>query len=178
MRSRSLLTATVALVLAPVLAGPLASAATAPSHAPTPKQIRAAVARATRSPDLWTTINICNTKRHTDQIGVRGQMPALGFTSRLYMDVLIEYWSETDKRFNPTNARKQIPIGRAAHAVHQSGAIFQFAPAAGILRGVVTFEWRLAGKVIGRVVRKTGHGYSHVDFGDPPGYSAGICAIG
>jgi hypothetical protein len=174
MRRRYSPIAVAALVLAALLpAGPLAKTPVSP----TAKEIRSAVDRATRSSDLWATINICNTKHHRNRIGIRGQMPSLGFTSRLYMDVRIEYWSETDGRFEATDARKRIALGRASHAVHQSGAIFSFTPPAGTLRGVVTFEWRLAGKVIGRVTRKTGHGYKHVDFADPAGFSAGTCRI-
>jgi hypothetical protein len=93
------------------------------------------------------------------------------------MDVRIEYWSQTDGRFEATNAHKRIALGRGSRAVHQSGVIFSFTPPAGTLRGVVTFEWWLADKVIGRVVRKTGHGYKNVDFADPPGFSAGTCII-
>jgi hypothetical protein len=167
----------LALVAYPSATASARATARKPSKGPTAAEVRAAVARAARSRDLWATINICNTPRNPAKIGIRGQMPALGFTSRLYMDVRIEYWSGSDKRFKPTNARQLIALGRTARAVHQSGAIFPFNPGAGILRGVITFQWRLGRKVIGKVVRRTGHGYQHVDFGDPPGYSAGLCTI-
>jgi hypothetical protein len=160
-----------------------ATAATARHHRPvatrpTAAQIRAAIGRAMRSSDLWATVNVCNTTRHKNKIGIRAQMPSLGFASRLYIDVRVDYWSPADNRFEPTQADSgPISLGRATHAVHQGGSLFTFAPPAGVLRGVVTFEWRLGGKVIGRAVRKTGHGYKHVDFADPPGYSAGTCTI-
>src|SRR6516165_1209759 len=59
---------------------------------PTAAQMRAAVQRAERSKYLWATVNICNTKRHPHAIGVRGQMPALGFPALLQMTVHLKYW--------------------------------------------------------------------------------------
>jgi hypothetical protein len=31
--------------------------------------------------------------------------------------------------------------------------------------------------VLARTTRKTTHGHKHVDFADPPGYSAGVCVL-
>ena len=44
---------------------------------------RAAVRRAERSRELWATINICsaNAKPGGGELGVRGQMPSLGFSA-------------------------------------------------------------------------------------------------
>jgi hypothetical protein len=166
------LAAALALSASPALA------AAERHHEPSAAQVKAALARAARSPDLWATVNICDTPRYPDTIGIRGQMPGLGFAARLYMRVRVEYWSDETRRFELVPGVDQtVSVGRATRGVHQSGVTFQFIPPAGTLRGLVTFEWKRSGRVLGRLTRKTGHGYQHVDFADPPGYSAGTCSI-
>lgn len=148
------------------------------SHGPTGAQIRAAIRRAEHSRDLWATVNICNTKRHRHIIGIRGQMPSLGFASRLSMDVQVDYWSVKDNRFKPDPAVNPQPIalGQVSTGLHQGGVSLRFEPRA-ILSGEITFTWTRSGKVLGHAHRKTGHGYKHVAYADPPGYSAAICRI-
>jgi hypothetical protein len=168
----------IALVLA-ALAGLPAQVALSQqsSRSPTAAQIRAAIRRAEHSRDLWATINICNTKRNRHIIGIRGQMPSLGFASRLSMDVQIDYWSFKDRRFKPDpGVTKSILLGRVTNGLRQGGVSFRFPPPV-ILSGEITFTWRRQGKVLGHAHRKTGHGLKHVDFGDPPGYSTATCRI-
>jgi hypothetical protein len=177
-----------ALVLASavVLVAGVSPPSAATATGPTPAQVRAAVARAEKSKDLWATINACNipstNPRGEKLIGVRVQMPALGFPSRLYKAVEIEYWSPARKRFLKTDARYPLKsFAIAVHAPQQSGVSFAFTrpPAGGhfLLRGVATLEWRIGTRVLGRVVRSTGHGYKHVDFSRPPGYNEATCTI-
>jgi hypothetical protein len=148
---------------------------------PTAAQIRAAVNRAENSPDLWATINICNTAQFPNYIGVRGQMPALGFTATISMDVGVEYYSIASKKFEQVGSVQHVNLGRSTKGVHQGGVRFPFqAPAAGEtyqLRGFITFNWWYRGKLIGSAVHRTKHGQKNVDYSDPPGYSAGICLI-
>ncbi len=149
-----------------------------PGRGPTPAQVRAAVRRAERSRQLWATINICNTRRHRDALGVRGQMPALGFPASLSMNIQVEYWSSADGRFKPDPyAKRLVKLGRVSFGVEQGGHIFQFGAHAGLLSGVVTFEWARAGRLLGRATRATTRGHRDVDFGDPRRYSAATCAI-
>jgi hypothetical protein len=145
---------------------------------PTAAEIRAAVHRAERSRDLWATVNVCKKKDTQDIIGIRGQMPSLGFATSMSLDVQVEFWSRDNARFEPIpGAVQHVRLGTAAHTVLQGGASFKFQPPAGELRGVVTFEWKRGRKVLARATRKTTHGHKHVDFADPPGYSAGICTL-
>jgi hypothetical protein len=184
----------LAAALPPVqTAGAAAPAATAPSPPlahkrpaghetrPTRAQISAAVQSAERSPDLWATINVCNTTQHPDYIGIRGQIPALGFTTHISMTVRVEYYDPARGRFEPTTAIKSVDLGRATRGAHQGGVQFPFqAPAAGEsyeLRGAITFQWAIGRRVLARAIRHTKHGYQDVDFADPPGYSAGTCTI-
>jgi hypothetical protein len=168
-----------AAVLALTPAAALASGGVkhAPTARPTRAQIRAAVARAKHSPNLWATINICDTNRYRRTIGIRGQMPALGFATRMSMQFEIEYWSTTDQRYEPDpNAIAQINLRRHAYGLQQGGVAFAFAPPQR-LRALVTFEWKLGTRVVAQLTRQTTGGHRGVDFSDPTGYSASSCSI-
>jgi hypothetical protein len=148
------------------------------SSSPTPAQVRTAVRRAKRSRDLWATVNICNTKRHPNVIGVRGQMPGLGFPATLEVDIQVDYWSPASKGFKPApGAKRSIPLGRKQTGLYQGGWQFQFGPHAGSLRGLVTFKWKLGSKQLGRATRTTSAGHRDAEFGDPARYSSGNCVI-
>lgn len=151
----------------------LASSASGP---PTAAQIRTAVRKAERSPYLWTTINICNTKRYPLTVGVRGQMPALGFSASLYMDVQALYW--TDGRFvQVPKVAKLIDLGRQTSGLHQSGVSFSFAPGASRLSGSITFTWKRGTRILAQATRPATRGHPSADYGDPQHYSSEQCVI-
>jgi len=154
---------------------------TKPSTGPTAQQIRTAVAAAERSPDLWATVNVCTSGTSDDEVGIRGQMPSLGFATTLLMNISLSYWNYTDMQFEPFNASSPLSLGKGTHGIHQGGVSFPvYPPAAGsmyLVRGAITFEWKLGDKILGKVVRNTGHGYPNVGFSDPPGYSSGTCTL-
>jgi hypothetical protein len=159
------------------IAAAAAPAAAGAQPAPTTTQIHTAIAVAEHSKALWATVNICDTKQHPDTIGVRGQMPSLGFPADLSMNVQINYWSFATSKFVPDRGvSKTVSLGRPMNQVIQGGANFKFTPPV-VLSGTVTFEWKLAGKVIGQATRQTGYHYKHVDGGDPPGYSRPTCEM-
>ena len=144
---------------------------------PTPRQITQAVRRAQHSRQVWATVNICNTRHHPHTIGIRGQLPALGFPAKLYMHIQVNYWIKAKRKFMPdSNAKHSLSLGTQSSGRHQAGFTWQFAPPA-YLSGTVTFEWRLGRKVIGRTTRRTVRGIKNVDDGDPTGYSAATCRI-
>jgi hypothetical protein len=144
---------------------------------PTPAQVRAAVAKAERSKQLWSTVNICNTKHHPDAIGIRGQMPSLGFPASLFMQVQVDYYNYAAKKFEPDPGVQQwVSLGDPADEIVQGGTEFKFKPPA-VLAGTVTFQWKLHGKVIGTKQRATAGGHKNAKFGDPPGYSSNDCTI-
>jgi hypothetical protein len=168
---------TIAAVLAGVTAAP-AGAATQASG-PSSAQIRAALATAERSGALWATVNICNTSRHRDVIGIRAQQPALGFSSTLFVRIEVEYWSGTAYRPDPApGATKLLRLGTASGgSTRQAGWSFQFGPHAGTLRGLVRYQWVHGSRVLGSTTRVTTQGHNGVRYADPPGYSAAKCAI-
>jgi hypothetical protein len=144
---------------------------------PTPAKIKTAVARAEHSRFLWATVNICNTARHPEEIGIRGQMPALGFATEMTMTVHLSYWSFAKSAFVPIpHLAKRIALGTATNGTVQEGVAFTFNPPV-ILSGSITFQWRLDGMAIATTTRSTSHGDKGVDDSDPKGYSTATCSM-
>jgi hypothetical protein len=165
--------ALLVVVLAVVATPALGSAA-----GPTPNQIKTAVRSAERSKRLWATINVCDTHKHPRTIGIRGEVPALGFRTTISISLGVDFWSKTDKRFEPDpQASRMIKVGPVSHGIHQRGVTFQFAAHAGRLRGTAKFSWTRRGKVLGSTKRVTTSSHHDADFGDPSGFSAATCMI-
>lgn len=155
----------------------IAAAAAAAAGSPTPAQIRTDVARAEHSRSLWATVNFCNTKHHPHQIGIRGQMPALGFPAQLQMTVKLRYWDTTSHRFQPIpNLSRRIVLGTVSYGTVQQGVRLTFAPPV-LLSGTISFSWQRHGKTLATVTKPTTRGNTGVDDGDPKGYSAATCRI-
>lgn len=170
--------ATTVLVLGVAVAPP-AALARAPAGNPTPRQVRTALRRAERSNSLWATVNICDTRRYPHTLGVRGQMPSLGFASWMTMLIHVDYYSKTKQRFVPvTGAAMRLRLGRLSSGLQQDGATFgPFKRHAGLLDATVQFVWRRSGQLLGEVTRPTTAGHPDADFGSPPRYSAMQCRI-
>jgi hypothetical protein len=163
---------TILALISATLAGRAAGAT------PSASQIHKAVSRAKRSKQLWATINICNTHRHPETLGIRGQVPALGFSSSISIEISVDFWNPQTKRFKPDpNTARVIRLGSPRTGVHQRGVTFRFDPHAGRFRGNATFTWRRGGKLLGRIDRVTTGGHRDADFGDPRGFSAATCTI-
>ncbi|MDX6664031.1 MAG: hypothetical protein QOG68_237 [Solirubrobacteraceae bacterium] len=160
------------------LAGPatLAVAALAvPSAAPG----RSADARA-----LWATVNVCDTITNPNTIGIRGSMPgADNHNEQMFMRFRVQYFDVQAQKWH--NVRKNgdsgfVPVGKAKFKARQAGLGFVFSPAPGQsfqMRGKVTFEWRLNGKVVRRAIRMTTAGHHSTAGSDPEGYSSDTCVI-
>lgn len=135
--------------------------------------------KAQRSSSLWATVNICNSKTHPDTLGIRGQMPTLGFASWLSMSIQLNYYSKTKKRFvpAPSAGQKLIRLGRLSTGLQQDGATFAFKPHAGLFNATVQFIWRRSGKLLGQTTKTTTAGHPNADFGSPAHYSARQCRI-
>ena len=177
------LVAAVAAISFPGLAGATThttSRRTPHKKGPTAQQkLAAEVTAAERSPDLWATVNVCTSAPGDDMVGIRGQMPRLGVTATLSMDISVSYWNGS--AFVPDNVSQAVTLGKGTHGIHQGGVNFPFAPPATgstfLVRGTITFEWTIGTKVVGKVTHNTGHGYANVAFTNPPGYSSGTCTL-
>jgi hypothetical protein len=155
-----------------------ASVAAAASRNPTPTQITKAISRAEASRGLWATVNICDTRRHPNIIGVRGQMPGLGFPAWLSMKVQVNYWSKQKHRFLPSpGASELVRLGRSSTLLQQGGATMQFQKFRGYLNATIEFIWKRSGRLLGETTRRTTAGHRQADFGDPKHHSAKQCNI-
>lgn len=167
---------TAGLVLTASAAGSATAGAT--PTPPTQTQIHTALRRAESSPRLWATVNVCRTKRNSGRIGIRAQMPALGFEATLRMRFVVDYWSRMAKTFKPVpGASHPVSLGVETTGLHQEGVQFSFPRHTGSLRGTVRFEWDQGRRVLGRTTHTTTRGHHDADFGDPPHYSAARCVI-
>lgn len=153
--------------------------------APTAAQIRKAVAKAERSKMLWATVNVCQTKgkqaAHGGSIGVRGQIPTLGFASTLSMTIQLNRYSVKTKSFVAlpyATAKTTVSPGAFAADLHQDGAVFPFSGPAGLLNATVTFDWTRAGKLLGSTTRPTTAGHRDAAGGRPAHYSTAHCQLG
>jgi hypothetical protein len=154
------------------------AAATTLAAAPTPTQISRAVRAAEHSKQLWATINICNTQHHRREVGIRGQMPSLGFTTKMYMTFEVTYRQTASAPFKPLPAsRATALVGQAQNKALQVGRTYPFQRSSAWFGGKVTFTWALGKRVVGRITRETTGHHDHVDFADPPGYSRAACRI-
>lgn len=163
--------------------GPTAATATTTTRtdkAPSPKRIRNAVSHAERSRDLWATVNVCTVKRKGGVMGVRGQMPSLGFSATLSMTIRLQQWSTRRKAFvrvPGSTATHTTHLGAVTSGLHQGGAVFPFTADPGRLNATVTFTWTRAGKVLGRTTRTTTGGHPSANYGRPAHHSAASCTI-
>jgi hypothetical protein len=176
---RGALTATAVAIA--VLFAALPTPATA--KPPTSRQISRAIAKAERSSSLWATVNICasNGKNKGGNIGIRGQMPALGFSSTMRMTVQLGAWSTKSKRFVPitgSTATSNLAVGSASTGLEQDGAEFGFRGHVGSLDATIEFSWSRGGRVLGGTSRTTSAGHRDADYGSPAHYSASSCRLG
>jgi hypothetical protein len=149
---------------------------------PSAKQIHQAASRAERSGALWATINICSSHGagKGGELGVRGQMPSLGFASTLRMTVHLGYWSQKHERFMPIpgpSAVANLSLGSSATGLQQDGVVFGFNDSAGLLNASVDFTWTRGGRVIAESSRITTAGHRDADYSRPAHYSAGNCRL-
>ena len=154
-----------------------AAASTKPVN-PTKAQVAKAIKSAEASKSLWATVNICSSKRFPYSLGIRGQMPALGFAAWLSLNIQLNYWSAQDKKFvADTAATRVVRMGRYSTGLQQGGARFKFYPKAGKFNASVQFFWRREGKLLGSKTLTTTAGHPGADFGSPAHYSAASCTI-
>jgi hypothetical protein len=150
---------------------------------PSASQIHRAVSRAERSSALWATINVCSSKGNGrgGALGVRGQMPALGFGSTLRMTVQLGFWSQKHERFIPiygANATSNLSLGSPSSGLQQGGVMYGFDNSAGLLNASIDFTWTRGGRVIGETSAITTGGHPDADYAQPTHYSASRCRLG
>lgn len=137
-----------------------------------------------RSPDLWATVNVCDTPAHPDVVGIRGSMPGSGRSETLYMRFKVQYRDVADRRWHNIEQGADsgfVRVGRTRSQPLESGFSFTFAPPAdggeSTLRGVVSFRWRAKGRTTRRLRELTEAGHKSTRGADPAGFSAATCEL-
>ncbi len=172
-----------ALVTTALAVSALGACLSAPALAaggPRASQVQRAVRGAETSGSLWATINICNSRRYPDALGVRGQMPTLGFPAELSMRIQADYYSSHGKRFVPirsSSATRAVSLGRWSSNLQQGGELFRFPAHSGLLNATIQFTWARGGRTLGQTTRRTTAGHHGADYSSPPRYSAAQCRI-
>jgi hypothetical protein len=142
----------------------------------------------------WATINVCDTDRQRNSVGIRAGMPGNGTEQRMYMRFQLQWYRARERRYVDTGTPSGwVSAGPARFRAAQRG--FTFAgiadPPAGErfqLRGKVSFEWRErrpAKKgitrahevVVKRATRITRAGLKDIVGGRPPGRSDAVCLV-
>jgi hypothetical protein len=163
----------------PLLALILLLALAAPSTASAQKTID-------KSRHLWATVNICDTDRHPDTMGVRASMPGSGKTTeRMYMRFRAQYFSVSENVWKNFTSKALDSgwqrVGSARFKARQSGWTFPRlnlrADQSYELRGVVRFEWRRGRRVVRKAVKSTTRGH-RTAVSEPKGFSAATCRVG
>lgn len=146
----------------------------------------------------WATINVCDTQRERNVVGVRAGMPGNGTRQRMRMRFELQWLAPPAEE---GERRRWKRIGRPSKWVAAGSARFRhaqrgwtFPPVADPpegeryrLRGVARFQWRALRKwrgskrkrvvVVRRVARRTRGGLRGVVGGRPPGSSRAFCVV-
>jgi hypothetical protein len=129
--------------------------------------------------DLWSTVNICDTKSNPDSLGIRARMPGNGTHQKMWMRFIAEYRTPSGSWQMSKNGKSDWEYaGSAMYSYQEFGWTFRFTPplpgTGYTLRGLVQFEWRLHGKL-----QKHAHRYTVANhptqWGDPKRFSAATC---
>jgi hypothetical protein len=146
-----------------------------PAHGATPGRSAPA--------EPWATVNVCDTQTRPNQIGIRGGMEGLARRTRMYMRFRVQYQT-LDGRWRRVESgadSRWTYVGSGRRVEHDAGWTFEFKPpatgGAHVLRGLVSFEWRRAGRVVQRDRTTTKAGHPGTVGADPADFSATTCAI-
>jgi hypothetical protein len=125
----------------------------------------------------WSTVNICDTAKHPDQLGIRARMPGNGTRQTMRMRFFAQYlkkgsWLDMKNGMSPWRV-----AGSADFTWQELGWTFSIdlAPGDGYpMRGLVKFQWRRHGRTV-----RSAHAYTSAHHptgaGDPANYSAATC---
>jgi hypothetical protein len=133
-----------------------------------------------KNPALWATVNVCDTSKQPDAIGIRASMPGSPKGARLSMRFRVQYrtgegaWKnveDADSGWRVVGSGKGDPV--------ESGWSFNFAtPTKAVtLRGVVRYRWRRGDALPRQAEVATESGHRSSAGADPEDYSAATCVL-
>ena len=129
--------------------------------------------------NLWATVNICDTAKFPDRLGIRARAPGTGQPQKIWMRFFAEYMKD-GRWVRVDGARsKWIKVGSAEFKYQEIGYTFRMGPLTPgdsfRMRGLVKFQWRRNGKVQRATRVRTTGGHTAATGGDPEGYSKATC---
>jgi hypothetical protein len=138
-----------------------------------------AAARPAAADRLWATVNVCDTAKHPNEVGIRASMPGTPRGTSRLMRFRVQ-WRDGDRWRYVTGADSDWrKLTRARGRAIESGWGFEFEPPAKAItfRGVVRFRWLRDGRVVGRALEITESGHRSTAGADPADYSAATCSM-
>jgi hypothetical protein len=162
----------IAIAVTGATAGPAAAFARAAALPPATAQ------RAERA-ELWATVNICDTARHPNEVGIRASMPGRPRGTRRRMRFRVQ-WRDGDRwRYVEGADSRWRTLSRARGRALESGWSFEFEPPKRPItfRGVVRYRWLRDGRVVDRAQEITEVGHRSTAGADPEDYSAATCSM-
>jgi hypothetical protein len=141
--------------------------------------LAAPAAAGARADQLWATVNVCDTAKHPNEVGVRASMPGSPRGTGRRIRFRIQFRDGDRWRYVVGADSGWRRVRRAAGLAVESGWSFEFAPPAKAttFRGVVRFRWVRDGRVVARATEITENGHRSTAGADPEGYSAATCSI-
>jgi hypothetical protein len=98
---------------------------------------------------FWATVNICDTTRSPNALGVRTSVPGNGSDERIWARYTAQWWSSAAQEWKTvggSGVTDWVLVGSADMSARQAGWTFRFVqPPTGttyVMRGVVEYEWR------------------------------------
>jgi hypothetical protein len=102
-----------------------------------------------RQHPFWATVNICDTAKSPNALGVRASVPGNGTHQRIFARYTAQWWSAAEQEWLTvagSGVTGWVPLGTADMLSRQAGWTFRFVqPPAGttyVMRGVVELQWR------------------------------------
>jgi len=139
----------------------------------------AAAARPAQADRLWATVNVCDTSRHPNEVGIRASMPGVPRRAVRRMRFRVQ-WRDGSRWSFVTGAdsgwRK---LSRSRGRAIESGWSFEFEPPAKAItfRGVVGYRWVRNGRIVAGAREITESGHRSTAGADPADYSAATCSM-
>ena len=128
----------------------------------------------------WATVNVCDSAKRPDAIGIRASMPGVPKGARMAMRFRVQFKTKDGWQDVKGAASRWQQVGTSNGLATESGWSFTFAhPSSQVtLRGMVQLRWRKGATVLKQIELPTEAGHRSSAGADPADYSAATCTLG
>ena len=102
-----------------------------------------------RQRPFWATVNVCDTAKSPNALGVRTSVPGNGSGERIFARYTAQWWSAAEQEWLTvagSGVTDWVTLGTADMSSRQAGWTFRFVqPPTGttyVMRGIVELQWR------------------------------------